>query len=461
MNDKDKTKEELIKELQELQQEHNSLKASYDRDITERKQAEKILQDIIEKNPMSIQIVDKEGFTLKVNPAHTLLFGSIPPSDFSIFNDPQLNKQGYAELIDRIKNGEVVHFPDMFYNVRDSVPGMPDVPVWIRAVVFPIKDANEKPEKFIFMHEDITVRKQTEQTLRDSEENFRSIFDNNSGAIAIIEPDTTISMVNEEFCRRSGYMKQEIIGMSWTQLIPPKDLERLKEFNRRRLINPNEAPAKYDFSFYNKNGEIRQVLGSFAMFSNRKMIASFVDITERKQAEEALKESEEKYSKAFQTSPYAITLTNVEDGKFIEVNDAYTSITGFTREEAISSSSIGLKVWVDIEDRKRVVSALLEGRNVADKEFLFRNKNGEIITGLFSADIIQLNGIPYILSSINDITTRKHAELELIKAKEKAEESDRLKSAFLSNMSHEIRTPMNGILGFTELLKEPNLSSEE
>ncbi|MCX6327601.1 MAG: PAS domain-containing protein, partial [Bacteroidia bacterium] len=242
----------------------------------------------------------------------------------------------------------------------------------------------------------------------------RSIFDNNSGAIAIIEPDTTISMVNEEFCRRSGYMKQEVIGMSWTQLLPPKDLERLKEFNRRRLINPNDAPDKYDFSFYNKNGEIRQVLGSFAMLSNRKMIASFVDITERKQAEEALKESEEKYSKAFQTSPYAITLTNVEDGKFIEVNDAYTSITGYTREEAINSSSVGLKVWADIEDRKRVVSSLLEGRNIADKEFLFRNKNGEIITGLFSADIIHLNGKPYILSSINDITARKRAEEVLI-----------------------------------------------
>jgi hypothetical protein len=306
-----------------------------------------------------------------------------------------------------------------------------------------------------------------------------------------------------------------------------------------------------------------------------------LQIEKRKQTELALKESNEKYSGAFRSSPYSITITSAEEAKFIEVNDAFTTIFGFTREEAITNSSIGLDIWVNIEDREWVISALLDGINVSGKEFSFRKKNGETMTGLFASRFIYIDKEPYMISSIDDITERKEhekalqeseekfrsimensadaifitnqkgkyvytnkevsamlgytseemksktiadisppdkieeyhkffkyilvegkgfteiellkndgnyistdlnavilpdgmiygscrditerkqAQSELIKAKEKAEESDRLKSAFLANISHEIRTPMNGILGFIELLKEPSLSGEE
>ena len=136
---------------------------------------------------------------------------------------------------------------------------------------------------------DITDRKQAEEQLLQSEENFRSIFENNSTAMAIIEPDTTISMVNEEYCKVGGFTREEVIGTSWTQQIPPPDLERLKEYNRRRLINPKDAPDKYDFTFYKKNGEIRHSLMSVTMLKNRKIIASFIDVTEQKRIGEKIR----------------------------------------------------------------------------------------------------------------------------------------------------------------------------
>jgi PAS domain S-box-containing protein len=164
---------------------------------------------------------------------------------------------------------------------------------------------------------------------------------------------------------------------------------------------------------------------------------------------------------AFKTSPYAITIVRAEDGVIIDVNDAFYTMTGYTREETINNTSVKLGLWADEADRTNVINKLLGGGSVMEQEYNFKNKNGGITTGLFSAKLIRIKSQTYILSSIADISERVYAEQELIKAKDKAEESDRLKSAFLANMSHEIRTPMNGILGFSELLKEPKLTGKE
>ena len=119
---------------------------------------------------------------------------------------------------------------------------------------------------------------------------------------------------------------------------------------------------------------------------------STTDITERKQAEDELRQSEEKFATAFQTASYAVTIARTSDGKFIAVNDAFTAITGISQEEALASSAIGLKLWVHEEDHQRVGTDLGAGHTVAAQEFLFRKKNGEILTGLFSAQTILLGG---------------------------------------------------------------------
>ena len=123
-----------------------------------------------------------------------------------------------------------------------------------------------------------------------------------------------------------------------------------------------------------------------------------------------MRESEDKFSKAFHTSPYAITITRAADGQFFDVNETFVSLTGFTREEALADSSTGLKLWVNVEDRRQIITALRAGRAVLGRECLFRTKDGKAITGLFSAHMIQLNKGPCILSSIADISERKRAE---------------------------------------------------
>ncbi len=149
----------------------------------------------------------------------------------------------------------------------------------------------DKPFLLSIIH-DCTIRKKAEEALKDSEENFRSIFENNSAAIIIIEPDTTITLVNNEYCRITGYSREEVIGRSWTNHITPEDIVRLKEYNRRRLLDPKDAPDRYEFTLYKKNGDIMSALMSVAVLRNKKILASFLDITESKKAELEIKENE-------------------------------------------------------------------------------------------------------------------------------------------------------------------------
>ncbi len=128
---------------------------------------------------------------------------------------------------------------------------------------------------------------------------------------------------------------------------------------------------------------------------------------------ESIVAQEMKFSMAFQTSPYATTLTRASNGEFLETNDAFTSMTGYTREEALANSSIGLHIWADPQDRGIVVSELLKGASIKTKEFLFRKKDGEILTGLFSAQIVSINNETLIFSSISDISDRKVMENKL------------------------------------------------
>jgi len=125
-----------------------------------------------------------------------------------------------------------------------------------------------------------------------------------------------------------------------------------------------------------------------------------------------VKTQEEKFSKAFHSSPYAITLTRLSDGQIIEVNDGFVNITGYQYAEIMGKTTGGLHLWDKEEDRVVAVNELSKIGKVKGREFQFRKKSGEMITGLFSAEIIPINNQEFVLSSISDITERKRAEAE-------------------------------------------------
>ena len=201
-------------------------------------------------------------------------------------------------------------------------------------------------------------------------------------------------------------------------LYPPDDFRRLNEAVAAALRDG--TPYELELRALCVDGVTRICLahGQAERKEGRivRLSGSFQDITDRKRAEEAMRQSEEKFAQAFRISPYAITLTRADDGRFIDVNAAFTAITGFSREEALADSSVGLGLWARLEDRQQVIDDLRKGISVNGREYAFRAKSGRRIICLFSAQILHLDGESCILSSINDISDRKQAEEALLES---------------------------------------------
>jgi PAS domain S-box-containing protein len=134
------------------------------------------------------------------------------------------------------------------------------------------------------------------------------------------------------------------------------------------------------------------------------------DISARNKTEEKLLLSEEKFRKAFVTSPDSISINRLDNGTYISINNGFTRITGYTEEEIIGKTSIDLNIWADPSDRNRIIKGLMEKGEVENLETTFVMKNGAIRNGMMSATLIDLDGIPHILSITRDITERKLAE---------------------------------------------------
>ena len=181
-------------------------------------------------------------------------------------------------------------------------------------------------------------------------------------------------------------------------------------------------------------------------------------------AKEKAEESENKYKTLFDSNTDGITMFRLVGEEsppvIMDMNENAYTMLGFSKDEMLLMNPAELETNVTKENLdKRVYE--LKTKGFSNFETTLRHKNGCDVNVELKALIISYNNQPALMNIVRDISERKFTEQELIKAKEKAEESDRLKSAFLANMSHEIRTPMNGILGFADLLKDSKLSGEE
>lgn len=169
------------------------------------------------------------------------------------------------------------------------------------------------------------------------------------------------------------------------------------------------------------------------------------DITERKQYEQDLRESGEKFAAAFHGSPSLIAITRLSDGTILDVNESFTEMLGYSEQEAIGKTTKELSIWADIADRAFFINSLETTGHISNFDTNLRRKDGTTISVIDSARVIKLNNEDCVLSIIYDISERKKAE-------QKIKELNRIRSKFIEIISHQLRTPLTAVNWNLEIL---------
>jgi PAS domain S-box-containing protein len=293
------------------------------------------------------------------------------------------------------------------------------------------------------------------EEVRGSRDFLQSIAENSADAIVTADVHGRVTYWSPGGEELFGFRAEEVLGQRAATYYRG-GVEEARAFMQR--LQAEGHIRSYETAFRAKDGRWMEVSSSLSLLRDASgtvigTLAIYKDMTERKRAEEALRESEARYRTLFEECKDAIVI-NTPEGKAVDVNHAFLDLFGYTRDEIM-----GINVrehYVHPADRVRFRQELEHNGAVKDFEAKLRKKDGTEMDCLLTStawrakdgSILGFQGI------IRDITERKRAQEELRLAKEAAEEANRAKSAFLANMSHELRTPLNAIIGYSEMLQE-------
>lgn len=250
---------------------------------------------------------------------------------------------------------------------------------------------------------------------------FRALVENAFDVIAIIDKEGRTTYVSPSIRYVLGYEADERIGKSAFDLIHPDDAEEATHAIKQLMSNEG-ARIYLQVVLRHKDGSWRTVeLIAHNLFHHpviKGIVANYRDITERMKTQEALRVSEERYRKAFSASPDMITISYIDSGRLLDVNEGFERLSGYSRTEMVGRSVTEIGLWKDPKARTAMIEQLKREGSVRDFEADFVAKSGEELACLVSAGTIHLAGEPCMLAVTRDVTAQKVAAVELRNASE-------------------------------------------
>jgi len=405
----------------------------FGKDITERKAAEKALQeaekkyrDIFEGAVEGFYQSTPEGKPLAANPALAKMLGYDWPDELKstikdTSRDVWMDPEERARYLQQLEEHGVIQDFECQFKRKDGTP------IWVSLNTRRVCGSDGRALYLEGFIEDITGRKRAERQIRESEERYRTVFQTSpDGVIISRQSDGVILDVNQLFLDSVGFERNEVIGRTVVQLgLWVNDSDKQMYFEQ---LNQQGEYRDLEVQSRKKNGELFWIRLSASLIEiggERCRITFAKEISEVKAAQarmaaaqEALRASEERYRTVFQTSLDAISINRVSDEKYIDCNQAFLDNLGFEREEVLGRTSQELNIWADERDLQKLVEILRQNYSCRGLEARFRKKNGVVGWGEISAEVIELDGVYCIISITRDTSDAKAAEERLASAQE-------------------------------------------
>nr|WP_246152199.1 PAS domain S-box protein [Roseospira navarrensis] len=359
----------------------------------------------------SVIVHDADGRILTANQAMLEMYDledhDVPSQTIPDLCAPGFSPAEFAQIWGDVMEGQIKRFE--IQAMRPKSGSVFPVEVMLRAIPYGDRQA------ILANVRDITDRARAEEALRQSEERFAKAFRASPAPTAIVSRNTArIIDVNERWLSVHGFTRDEVVNRTSREIGLWPDLEARTQAHA--VIERTGSLTDFPVRIRSKSGEVRHQLWSAesVTLSGEPVLLSYVqDITERTKAEEALRQSEERFAKAFRANPAAMLISRIDDGRIIDANDRWLTLFETTREALVGKTTLDVGLWKRAEDRSETIAGLRAEGMVRDVPVVFYTPAGKPREILWSAETISLGDERVFLSSIHDLTEQKRTERAL------------------------------------------------